>query len=122
MKSSSVGRRVSGNQHTRLAVFDYPLWANTTNTVWQKSISRTKNVFLKSFHIPGLSLPQGKSNNITYAISMHPNEGKCAFYVDKAIMVHIQGIQFGDVRDVEGETVENYMLQYLLGNDRYDDQ
>ena len=53
---------------------------------------------------------------------MHPNEGKCAFYVDEAIMVHVQGIQFGAVRDIEEPTVKNEMLQHLLGNDRYDDQ
>jgi hypothetical protein len=122
MESSFAGRRVSGNQHTGLAVFDYPWRQKTTNAVWQKSISRTKNVFLNSYHIPGSSLPQGKSN-MTDAIGMHPNEGKCAFYVDEAIMVHVQGIQSGGVRDIGGEpTVENEMLQHLLGNDIYDNQ
>jgi hypothetical protein len=61
-----------GTPNLGLVGIDYPMRDIVTNEFWQKSISRTKNVFLNSSHIPGSSLPKGKTNVTTDLVAMHP--------------------------------------------------
>jgi hypothetical protein len=112
MKSS-----FAGGGHPKLGlVSEYPMRDNTTNVDWQKSISRTKNVFLNSFHIPGSSLPEGKTNVTTDLVAMHPeiDNHKCAFYTDDAIMVHFMGIYDRGAMGLT-QPIPNKLASLMLG-------
>ena len=113
MESAFGGGSLPGNHRTGLVALDYPSRENKTNDIWQKSIARTKNVLLNSFHIPGSSLPQGKSN-ASDAIAMAPGDGECAFYTHEAITIHVQGIMYRESHDLE-EPVPNELQSVLLG-------
>jgi len=119
IKSSIAGGGLPQEESIGLAVLDFPQRANVTNTQWQKSISRTKNVFLNSFHTPGSCLPEGKTN-ISDVIKMSPADGKCAFYIDEAVMVHVRGVQtYGGGYEIPSneQAIENELLKRLIGND-----
>lgn len=95
IKSSRAGRKKRGTVETGSVFEDYPVRDNVTDLIWQKSISRTKNIFLNSFHIPGTALKQQQgqtttNNNVMDAARLHPKDGECAFYLeeDEAVMVH----------------------------------
>jgi len=84
MKSSFAGgiSPEHGNYQTGLKAIDHPRRTLATNTVWQKSISKTKNVFLNTFHLPGSCIPQGTANHRAVseaASAIHPSDDKCAF-------------------------------------------
>lgn len=113
MESAFGGGSLPGNRRTGLVALDYPSRENKTNNIWQKSIARTKYVLLNSFHIPGSSLPQGKSNS-SDAIAMAPGDGECAFYTHEAIMIHVKGIMYRESPDLE-EPVPNELQSVLLG-------
>jgi len=116
MTSSLADWMLSNNDITGIAALDYPLREAPTEKQWQKSISRTKSVFLNSFHVPGACLPQGKFNMTAYTITMDPNDSECAFYVDDAFMVHTRGIQNRERGyELNGATVLNE-LRYLFAN------
>ncbi len=79
----------------RLVSLDYPERDSKMNNVWQKSISKTKNLFLNSFHIPGSCLPQGKVKpSDATAMAMAPTDDGCAFYIEEAFIVHMHGIHY----------------------------
>lgn len=95
IKSSRAGRKKRGAVETGSVFEDYPVRDNATDLIWQKSISRTKNIFLNSFHIPGTALKQQQgqtktNNNVMDAARLYPEDGECAFYLeeDEAVMVH----------------------------------
>jgi len=115
------GKGLPEQYRTGIAALDYPRRKVQAKRKWQKSIIRTKNVILNSFHIPGSCLPQGKPPssdiNTTDAIPMFPKDGGCAFYVYDVQMVHMRGIQSGMSEKLEGNTVVND-LQSLLASDR----
>ncbi len=54
-------------------------------------------MLLNSFHIPGSCLPEGRSD-VEDAIKMSPPGGKCVFYINEAIMIHIRGLPYRDSR------------------------
>ena len=118
IKSSIAGGGLPQEESIGLAVLDFPQRANVTNTQWQKSISRTKNVFLNSFHTPGSCLPEGKTN-ISDVTKMSPADGKCAFYIDEGVMVHVRGVQTyggGYAIPSNEQAIENELLKRLIGN------
>ncbi|GFH56864.1 predicted protein [Chaetoceros tenuissimus] len=117
MESSTAGR---GDKQlpfgqTGIVSLDYPLRENMTNRVWQKSISRTKNVFSNSIHIPSSSLPQGKGN-LTDVLSLVPDgNNDCAFYLKNAIMIHARGVQRqgGENREDLENAISNELVSLL---------
>ena len=119
IKSSIAGGGLPQEESIGLAVLDFPQRANVTNTQWQKSISRTKIVFLNSFHTPGSCLPKGETN-ISDVTKMSPADGKCAFYMNEAVMVHVRGVQtYGGGYEIPSneQAIENELLKRLIGND-----
>jgi hypothetical protein len=113
MLSSTAGGVV--NQRTGFASLDYPRRENKTNSVWHKSISKTKNTFLKSIHIDGSCIPNG-TGNLSDVTVMKPWDGQCAFYTDEAIMVHLKGIHSQLSRQLTEPTVLNELQNVLLAN------
>ncbi|KAL7505403.1 hypothetical protein ACHAWX_000608 [Stephanocyclus meneghinianus] len=112
MRSSTAGGSLPAAP-TGLVGLDFPIRENSTNEVWQKSISKTKSIFLNGFHIPGSSLPQGKTNVMTDSLPLFPN-GECAFYTDEAIMVHVRGIMDEGARSqVDEPSVLNELASLL---------
>ncbi len=112
MKSSLAGFDGSSDG-TGLVAFDYSRRTKDLDSTWAKSISRTKNVFLNSYHIPGACLPPGaKGLTNTYAID--PSDGECGFYIDEAITVHVRGMQYGEHELQDEETVPNELLNAVL--------
>ncbi|KAL3761200.1 hypothetical protein ACHAWU_000295 [Discostella pseudostelligera] len=114
MKSSMAGFD-ENNTGTGLVAFEYLKRAKETSTTWQKSISRTRTVFLNSYHMPGACLPPG-SRDLANTVAIEPSDdGECGFYIDEAIMVHARGMQYGEheLEDDE-DTVQNELLDALL--------
>ena len=99
MESSTAGRgdKTLPFGQTGIVSLDYPMRENTTNRIWHKSISRTKNVFSNSIHIPSSSLPHGKGN-LNDVLTLAPDRNsECAFYLKNAIIIHTRGLQKQDV-------------------------
>ena len=97
---SAVAGRKSPLDNTGLVAYDYSIREKKTEQTWQKSISRTKNVFVNSFHIPGSCLLPGTSS-MSDLQSIHPNDGKCAFYInDEAMVIHARGVHHGFTEDI----------------------
>lgn len=146
LKSSFVGGRLpgkNGNYHTGIKALDAPRRTIATNTNWQKSISKTKNVFLNSFHLPGSCLlhpqTQGyttKKNETSVSVvvadreaanaaivanamvALNPIDDDCAFYVEGAQMVHAKNGAGGDGtgRPIHQEpTVRNELQSWWTG-------
>lgn len=115
VKSSLAGYEGRG-YGTGLVAFDYTRRTQELTTDWQKSISRTKNAFLNSYHVPGACLPPG-TRDLANTIAINPSDGgRCGFFVDEAITVHVRGMQFGLQHELEDEvTVQNELLNAVLG-------
>jgi hypothetical protein len=112
VKSSLAGFDGSG-YGTGMVAFDYTRRAKDLDTTWAKSISRTKNVFLNSYHLPGSCLPQG-SKDLANTIAIDPSySDECGFYIDEAITVHFRGMQGGGHQLRDEETVTNELLDVV---------
>lgn len=114
MESSTAGRgdKTLPFGQTGIVSLDYPMRENTTNRIWHKSISRTKNVFSNSIHIPSSSLPHGKGN-LNDVLTLAPDgNSECAFYLKNAIIIHTRGLQKQDVAN--RENLENAIPNELV--------
>jgi len=90
MKSVNAGvRKNESRSRVGLIAHDYPHQDKEPNIIYRKSILRTKNVFLNSFHLPGSVLLPGVTNISEVVEQVLENKkDTCAFYWDGAIMVH----------------------------------
>ena len=114
-ESSTAGKNIGESSMTRMVGLDYPHREKATNRVWQKSISRTKNVFLTSIHIPGSSLPAGKISMSDLQV-MVPADNKCAFYMNTAdaIVIHARSQGKGSQVQIK-DPIPNELIAYLGG-------
>ena len=113
VKSSLAGFDGDGDG-TGMVAYDYSRRAKDLDTTWAKSISRTKNVFLNSYHLPGSCLPPG-SRDLTNTVAIDPSySDECGFYLDEAITVHVRGMQDGGHELTDEETVTNELLDAVL--------
>ena len=112
---SAVAGRKSPMDNTGLVAYDYSIREKEAERTWQKSIGRTKNVFVNSFHIPGSCLLPGKSS-MSDLQSIHPRDGECAFYInDEAMMIHTRGVHHGYAEDINSPVPNE--LQAILTSD-----
>ena len=113
VKSSLAGFDGDGDG-TGMVTYDYSRRAKDLDTTWAKSIGRTKNVFLNSYHLPGACLPP-ESRDLTNTVAIDPSySDECGFYLDEAITVHVRGMQDGEHELQDEETVTNELLDAVL--------